>query len=205
MVRPIARFISKKVKNGRFKGAVHAAPARHLAFIGQLSHFYTYLSHRLLPTDPEDALMQQILIILQNLLEHESEILIDDYVKKRGSTKERAFQKQIETGYVTFKTKMDWLLARKLIKQAEWDIMEEVRRLRNEYAHSRPSQRRQRYYYRGFQLLTNRSIRRLFVDTELVLRSVRSKTGQQSRWMTIPPGYASDMHWPAKDIKALEG
>jgi hypothetical protein len=33
--------------------------------------------------------------------------------------------------------------ARGLIKQAEWDIMEEIRRLRNEYA--RPSQKRRPY------------------------------------------------------------
>jgi hypothetical protein len=205
MARPTRRLSSKEVKSGPFEGGIHVAPARHVTFIGQLSLLHSYLSHRLLPTDPEDVMMQGILIILQNLLEHESEILIHDYVKKRGTPKEQAFQQQIDTGYVSFKSKMDWLLTRKLIKQSEWEVMEEIRRLRNAYAHSRPTEKRKRYRYRGFQLLTNRSIRRLFVDTELVLRTIRSQSGQQTRWMTVPPSYASEMGWPPADIKALEG
>ena len=204
MARPSARFTTKEVKSGPFKGAIHVAPARAIAFIGQLGFLHTHLSHRLLPTDPEDREMQGILVIVQNLLEHESEILIGDYVKKRGTIKERAFQRTIETGYVSFKAKMDWILARKLIGQPEWDVMEEVRRLRNAYAHSRPTERRRHYYYRGFQLLTLRGLQRLFVDTELALRVIRSRTGRKSRWMTVPIGYASEMHWPPADIKALK-
>jgi hypothetical protein len=203
MVRPAKRFISKQVKSGPFKGSIHVAPARHLKFIGQLDYLQTYLSHRLLPTDPEDEKMQGIVILLQNLLEHEAELLIKYYVTRGGRRKEMAFQKEIENGYVAFKTKMDWLLKRKLIQQTEWDVMEEVRCLRNAYAHSRPTERRKRYHYRGFQLLTNRSIRRLFIDTELVLRVIRSQSGRQSDWMTIPPGYASEMGWPTADVNAL--
>jgi len=185
------RFGAHDVANGPFKDAVHVGTKRYQIFSGQLNYLHNYLSQRLLPTEPEDVTMQGILIILQNLLEHECEVLIRHYVTKAGTIKDHDFQQRIENGYVSFKSKCDWLLARKLIKQADWDIMDEVRRLRNEYAHSRPSERRQRFRYKGFQLLTQRGIQRLFVDIELTLRQIRSQAGQRSRWMTVPPGYAS--------------
>jgi hypothetical protein len=205
MSRGARRFHPKKVITGPFKGGFHVSSARHLKFIGQLSYLHTYLTNRLLPTDPEDVTMQGILIILQNLLEHESEILIGQFAKKNGSTKELAFHQRIEAGYVSFKTKMDWLLARKLIEHPDWDIMEEIRRLRNEYAHSRPSSHRLRFRYCGYPLLTNQSLRKLFTDVELTLRTLRSKSGNKSRWMIIPPRYASETGWTKDQIQALEG
>ena len=204
MARPHRRFTGREVKSGPFKGSIHIASTRHLTFIGQLELLRSHLSHTLLPTDPEDLAIQGILVLLQNLLEYESEILIALYTQK-ATSKERKFQQQIDRGYVSFKAKMDWLLARRLIGKSEWKVMEEVRRLRNAYAHSRPTERRTRYRYRGFPLLTNRSIKRLFVDTELVLRVIRSGAGRQSQWMIVPPAYASEMGWSAADIKALEG
>jgi hypothetical protein len=162
------------------------------------------LNRRLLPTEPEDVQMFGVLTNLQNLLEHESEVLIHHYATNRGDTRERQFEARIASGYVSFKSKCDWLLARSLIIQAQWDAMDEVRRLRNEYVHARPTKARRRCRYRGFPLLTKRSIRRMFVEVELALRAMRSKSGRESRWATVPPGYASELGWPADLVQALE-
>jgi len=205
MKRLTRRFRSKEVTSGSFKGRLHVAPKRHVTFMGQLSYLHMYLTNRLLPTDPEDVTMQGILIVLQNLLEHESEILISHFVKTKGRARELAFQQRIEAGYVSFKSKMDWLLARTLIKRSDWDTMEEIRSLRNAYAHARPSSRRPHFWYRGYPLLTNQSIRRLFTDVELTLRALRAQTGQKSRWMIVPPGYASESGWTKEQIVALDG
>ncbi len=199
------RFGFHEVKKGAFEGSLHFSKARYTLFLGQLSYLHTYLTRRLLPAEPEDVTMQGILIILQNLLEHEAEEAIRQYSTAKGTTKEQEFYQKIENGYVSFKGKCDWLLARDLITQADWEIMDEVRRLRNQYAHSRPRTTRQRYHYRKFQLLTNRSVRQLFVDVELILRKLRMQSNRSSDWMTIPPGYPAEMGWPIEQIEALTG
>jgi hypothetical protein len=82
------RFGAHDVANGPFKDAVHVGTKRYQIFSGQLNYLHNYLSQRLLPTEPEDVTMQGILIILQNLLEHECEVLIRHYVTKAGTIKE---------------------------------------------------------------------------------------------------------------------
>jgi hypothetical protein len=84
-------------------------------------------------------------------------------------------------------------------------VFEEVRRLRNDYVHRRPATKRHRFRYRGHPLLTKDSVRRLFVDVELILRTLRTQSGRYCDWATIPQGYASEMNWPAKYVEAIEG
>ena len=89
--------------------------------------------------------MAGILTNLQNLLEYECERLIEHYVTHDGTARDRRFQSTIANGYVSFKNKYDWMLARSLITRNEWDVMEEVRRLRNDFVHSRPVEARRRF------------------------------------------------------------
>lgn len=197
------RFGSFRVRSGPFSGSLHVSSKVYQEFFGELLHLHTYLNHRLLPTEPEEVEMQGILTQLQNLLEHESEELIRHYTRNGGAPAEGQFCKRIDEGYVSFKAKCDWLVAQSLITQSDWEVMDEVRRLRNDYVHTRPSAQRRRFSYRGFPLLTRRSIRQLFVDVELILRKLRSSTGRASKWMTIPPAYASELGWPKELIEAL--
>ena len=199
------RFGVHEIKKGRFAGFLQTSTRQYQRFRSELNYFHNYLNRRLLPTEPEEVAMLGILTNLQNLLEHESEELIKHYVTTQGTNKEQQFQARIENGYVTFKTKCDWLLSRSQITQNHWDVMDEVRDLRNSFVHSRPSSARKRFNYRGFPLLTLHSLRRMFVEVELVLRAIRAKSGRQSKWTTVPPGYAFELNWPDDCIKALEG
>lgn len=174
--------------------------ALNLAFITLLITFWVFRR----PAEPEEVAMFIILANLQNLLEHESETLIEHYATLHGNAKEQQFAASFSEGFVSFRCKFDWLLARALITQDQWDTMEEIRRLRNDHIHARPSSVRCRHTYRGFPLLTQRSVRRMFVEVELVLRTLREKSGQQVKWPTVPPGFASELHWPTEYVQALE-
>ena len=198
------RFGAREVGNGPFAGGLHVPTQQYQRFSQELNYFCAYLNHRLLPSEPEEVQMQGILINLQNLLEHECEALINHYVAEKGTQREQEFRMRIADGYVTFKSKCDWLLARSLITQEDRDVMDEVRRLRNALAHSRPTKARRRFKYRGFPLLAQRSVRRIFVEVELTLRALRAKSGGQCDWTTVPPGYASEMRWPERYVRALE-
>ena len=89
--------------------------------------------------------MSGVLASLQNLLEHECETLIQYYATQHANLGEQQFATQVANGYVSFKSKCDWLRARALITQDQWDTMDEVRRLRNDYVHARPRASRRRY------------------------------------------------------------
>jgi hypothetical protein len=199
------RFGAHHVEAGPFKGGLHIATKLYMNFRGELEYLNSYLNNRLLPTEPEEVAMRGILINLQNLLEHESEEAIRRYVKLQGTNKDKHFQQRMDNGYVSCKGKYDWLRARAVINQDDWSIMDQVRQLRNDYVHTRPTESRRRFKYRGFQLLSQRSIRRLFVDVELILRKTRARIGRSSRWMTVPPEYASELKWPEEYTEALEG
>jgi len=199
------RFGAHPVKSGQFKGSLQVASTSYTKFFSELQYLNDYLNRRLLPKEPEDVNMQGIITNLQNLLEHASEELIRHYVWKQGTRREQRFLHQIDDGYVTFKSKYDWLLARNLIDQGCWYVMDEIRCLKNDYVHARPNSARTRSQYQGFPLLTKRSVRKLFVDVELTLRKVRQASSRSSKWQTVPPGFASEMGWPAEHIEALEG
>lgn len=203
-MRRALRFGAHEVQKGPLAGGLHVATRQYQRFFGELTHLHLYLNSRLMPTEPEEVAMFGVLTNLQNLLEHECETLIQHYVTHQGNRNDQEFAARITNGYVSFKTKCDWLLARTLITQDQWDSMDEIRRLRNNYVHARPRAGRRRHEYRGFPLLSQRSIQRMFVEVELALRAMRAKTGRQWKWATVPPGYASELRWPAEYVQALE-
>lgn len=203
-MRESLRFGTNEVEKGSLAGRVHVVTRQYQRFSEELTYFHTYLNSRLMPTEPEDVAMFGVLANLQNLLEHECETLIEHYATHQGNAKEQRFAASFANGFVSFKSKFDWLLARALVTQEQWDTMEEIRRLRNDYMHTRPRAGRHHHNYRGFPLLTQRSIRRMFVEVELVLRALRAKSGQQIQWAVVPPGYASELSWSTEYVQALE-
>lgn len=204
MAKKTRRFGTHEVTSGQFKGGLHVATPAYQKFSAELHYLHDYLNRRLLLIEPEETAMQGILMNLHNLLEHESEGAIRRYVESHGTKKEAQFQQKIQQGYVSFKSKCDWLRTRSIISEGDYSVMEEVRGLRNDYAHSRPRSKRRKLCYRGYPLLTKKSIRRMFVEVELVLRVIRRQSRRRSVWATVPPGYASEMNWPDDYVKALD-
>lgn len=199
------RFGVHEVQRGPRKGSLHYAGDRYVRFLGELAFIVQYLEHRLVPTEPEEAHMRSILLDAQNILEYESEELIRHYVKSHSSERYKRFVKAIDEGFVSFRSKYDWLRAKRLIGDEEWSVLDEIRVLRNSLAHARPAEHRVRYRYRGVALLTRTSIRNLLTDTECVLRKLRDRYGAASKWGMVPPGYASEMGWPKRAIEVFDG
>lgn len=199
------RFGAHEVKKGQFKGGLHVATTSYHDFRGELGYLHMYLQSRLLPAEPEEVLIRGILLDLQNVLEHESEQLIEYHVKHNPTARNQKFGRQLADGHVSFKTKFEWLKARRLLGSEECDVMEEIRILRNAFIHARPEEERTRHTYFGSPLLSQNAVRRLFTDVEGVLQRLRSQSGTESKWRTVPPGYASEMQWPAEAVAVLDG
>jgi hypothetical protein len=153
----------------------------------------------LLPTEPEEVDIREILLSFQNILEYEADQLIQYYVRKNPSAKNTKFLKNIQQGYVSFKTKCEWLHKRRQITEDQTEVMEEIRRNRNEVAHSKPKSKRVRLEYFRKALLTKDSLRRMFLEVEDVLQALRRRVSRTCAWRTTPPGYTEEMKWPALD------
>jgi hypothetical protein len=189
------RFGAREVDKGKNKGSLHVAPPAYVAFVGEISYLEKYLNTRLMPQEPEDASMTRLLLALQNILEYEIELAIASFVKVNPAKKNRSFLAEIQTGFVSFKSKFTWARARKLITDDEHDIMEEVRLIRNAQTHARPSSRRPKYKYFGKSLLLRRSLIALFTDVNGIVLGLRKLSGNKERWEVIPPGLADEMGW----------
>src|SRR5258706_10741025 len=109
------RFGAHPTRDGR----IHVATQAYQKFAGELYYLHSYLNSRLLPTEPEDVMIERILTNFQNLLEHEAEQLIWHYSREHGTQKDRKFSETIKGGFVAFRTKCDWLRARLLVDPHE--------------------------------------------------------------------------------------
>jgi hypothetical protein len=183
------------VTEGKWKGGLHVAPSAYTAFMGQLWYLEMYLTSRLLPQDPEEIFVATIILNLQNVVEYELELVIADYVRTNKSEKTKSFLKQIQSGFVSFKTKFEWALTKQLITSSEWDVMEQIRTIRNDQIHARPTTKRVKYKYFEKQLLTRAGIAHLFTDVNNLVVRLRSISGNKEKWPVIPPGYAEEMGW----------
>lgn len=189
------RFGAHEVTKGKRKGSLHVAPNSYTAFLGQLSLLENYLNSRLLPQDPEEVHITTIILNLQNVLEYELELVMASFVTTNNSKKNQSFLKKIQSGFVSFKLKFEWAYSKKLVSKSEYDVMEQIRLIRNEQIHARPTTRRVRYKYFDKQLMTRAAIARLFTDVDNIVLRLRSISGNAERWPVIPPGYAEEMGW----------
>jgi hypothetical protein len=194
------RFGAHVVKKGKFKGCLHVAAESFPKFHGELVYLCDYLNRRVLPKEPEEQEMSQILLALQNVLEYESEKLIRHYVENHQTRCNLEFVEKMEDGFVSFKSKFDWLRRKSLITYGQVNIMEQIRLLRNAHIHVRPISTRQRYKYFNKTLLTTTSLRRMFLDVEKVLQKLRNQSGNQPEWGILPPRYASEMKWSKEAV-----
>jgi len=202
--KDIKRFGFHEVTAGKHKGSLHYAGERYIKFLGELGLLSSYLERRIVPAEPEEVYMRSIILNLQNVLEQESEELIRFFVRGHGSNRMKKIVRAIDEGFVSFGSKSKWLKDNGLIDAGDLNILEEIRILRNNLVHSRPRESRVRYKYGGVALLTSTSIRNIFTDTECVLQKLRSRYGADSKWGTIPPGYASEMGWPKKAVELFD-
>jgi len=198
------RFSKQEVTKGKHKGSLHVSTESYQQYFSELVYLGNYLDRRLLPTDPEEVCMRGIILNFQNILEHESEELVNHYVHLHPSISNQKFKGKIDNGFMSFKCKFEWLYKKSLISDVERDIMEELRLLRNANIHVRPSERRRRFKYFKKPLLTKASLRKMFVDVEKVLQKLRIQSGRKVDWGILPPGYALDMNWPKSAIAVFE-
>lgn len=129
------RFGVRDVRKGNMKGRQHIATARYKALLGEIIYLEDYLNRRLLPQEPEDRCLANILLALQNTIEREIELVIAHLVSRNATESNLRFLRDIETGFVSFKTKFTWAHARGLILVGERDIMEQIRLIRNAQTH----------------------------------------------------------------------
>jgi hypothetical protein len=177
------------------KGSIHVATKSYVRYAGEISYLASYLTSRVMPQDPEETQIAQIVLQLQNILEHELELVLARFVEINSSAENQDFLTRVKGDFVSFKTKVEWLFARNVVAVAERDIMEEVRRLRNEVIHSRPTAQRRKYKYFDSPLMTRVATKRLFTDVNNTIRTLRSISGNPEKWNVIPPGYAQEMGW----------
>jgi len=192
---PARRFVPREVDKGKNRGSIHVASTAYVALMGEMNYLESYLNRRLMPQEPEDACMARLLLALQNILENEVELAIASFVKKNPTKKNLSFASEIQTGFVSFKTKFTWAHSRKIVTDEQRDIMEEVRLIRNAQTHARPSNRRRKYKYFGKPLFTRRSLIALFTNVNGIVLHLRTVSGNKERWEVIPPGYAEEMGW----------
>ena len=193
--RTYKRFGAHEVTKGKWKGGLHVATDAYTAFLGQLLYLESYLNSRLLPQDPEEIHVTSIMLNLQNVLEYELELVIANYVATNNSKTNKSFLENIQSGFVSFKTKVEWARARKLIAKTDSHVMEQIRQIRNEQVHARPTTKRVKHKYFDKQLMTRAAIVQLFTDVNALVLSLRLKSGNKEKWPVIPPGYAEEMGW----------
>jgi len=154
-----------------------------------------YLNTRLLPQEPEEVSIARILLSLQNILELELEKAIRQFTKRNASDQNNAFLKKMENGFVSFKTKFEWAHSKRLLTKREYDVMEEIRKIRNKQTHFRPTNRRVKYKYFKHPLITRQALIALFTDVNDAVLKLSKISGSREKWQVIPPGYAEEMGW----------
>jgi hypothetical protein len=204
MVRKTRRFGARIVEKGKYKGCLHVSTETARKFRSELWFLCEYLNDKILPREPEELSMSQIILAMQNILEYEMEMLIKNYVSKNPSKKDVNFTNKVSEGYISFKAKFEWLKEKKLISGEQRNVMEEIRLLRNANVHMRPTNKRLRYKYSTKPLLTKESLRKIFLDVEKVLQKLRVQSGSKPKWDILPPGYATEMKWPEEAIALFD-
>lgn len=189
------RFCSHGVKKGKFKGSLHISTESYQKYIGEICYLTYYLDRRMLPADPEEVSMTRILINLTNIFDNEMELIIKKYYKKNPSKKGDKLVKKIKEGFVSFKEKFTWLSSHKLIDNVQYDIMEDLRVLRNKHTHYRFSSKRPKFKYLNYPLMTKKSLRNIFIDCNFLLKHLEKISGKRAEWQIIPPGYAEELNW----------
>ena len=189
------RFGARPVERGKWAGALHVATRGWQRFRGELLVLDDYLDTWVLPQESEETRMARIILNLQNILEHESELAVSSLAKRSGSAKDQQFAAKVEQGYVSFKSKFEWLFGKAVITESDTRVMDEIRRVRNEQVHSRPTGRRPKYKYFGTPLMTRKALRQLLIDVQPLVEKLRSASGNKESRGIIPPRFFDEKEW----------
>src|SRR5947207_2218602 len=90
------RFGAHPVERGPHKGALHVSTKRFQRFRGELLVLENYFDSWLLPQDPEEARMANIILLLQNVLEHVCEFAIAVVASRSSNPYDGRFQKKLD-------------------------------------------------------------------------------------------------------------
>jgi hypothetical protein len=192
------RYGAHVVERGKYKGALHAATRASQRFRGELLVVDNYLDTWVLPQEPEEATMMRIILNLQNIMEHEIELAIASTAERSEKEKDKRFQERIEQGFVSFKSKFQGLSKRRLITETEADVMEEIRRVRNEQIHSRPTEKRRKLKYFDSPLLTRKALERILLDVQPLVGKLCRISGTAKQRAIIPPHFFDEDQWNPK-------
>jgi len=161
-----------------------------------LGYLDIYFDNRLLPREPEEAAMMRIILSVQNILEYESELAIAVVTSQSSNPRDHHFQSRIKGGYVTFKSKYEWLLKKNLILKPDYDVMDVIREIRNEHVHWRPSVTRRKLKYFETPLLTRRAVKQMLLDAQPIVVKLRVISGSREVFGLYPPGYWDEVPVP---------
>jgi hypothetical protein len=163
---------------------------RYLQFYGALEMLNHHFDNWLLPREPEETAMTRVILALQDILEYEAELVIAVFASRSSSPRDRKLQSKIEEGYASFKEKFTWLRDSGVISEADENVMEEIRKIRNKHAHWRPSATRRKVKYFDTALLTRKALRQIFMDVQPIVEKLRGISGSTETLAVIPwPGF----------------
>jgi Domain of unknown function (DUF4145) len=194
MNRRPKRFGAHPVESGPFEGALHVSTRRFRRFRGELLVLENHLDSWLLPQDPEEVRMTRIILMLQNVLEHMTEFAIYAVASRSSNPEDRQFHNSIIEGYRSFKSKFEWLFNKGLITETHKNVMDEIRKIRNEQVHSRPSSKRQKLTYFDTALLTRKAIEQMLLDVQPLVEKLGRISGVTAP-SVIPPRFFDEDEW----------
>lgn len=192
------RFGARVVERGKYEGALHVSTRAWRRFRGELLVLDDYLDTWVIPQETEETRIARITLNLQNLLEHESELAIASIARRSGRSEDSDFENAIEQGYVSFKSKFEWLFKKGVITESDRKVMDEIRRLRNDQVHSRPTKTRPKFRYFDIPLMTRKALRQVLVDVQPVVEKLRTISGNQDKRGVIPPRFFDEDQWSEK-------
>lgn len=190
------RYGAHEVKEGPYKGAIHVATKRWYDFSGQLNYLTDYLTRRVIPLEVEESMIRNMLINIQNILEYNLEGAIEHYTNEHHILRNIAFVLEMRNDFVSFTRKIEWAKKKGLLSEEEKDLLEEIRDLRNEYAHLKPRESRKRHKFKGLGLLTSDGVKSLFLISERINDKLFALSHKKEKmWPLLPPGYAKELNW----------
>jgi hypothetical protein len=168
----------------------------YLKFFWALESLNYHFDNWLLPREREEVAMTRVILALQNILEYESELAIALIASRSSNPRDRHFQTRIEGGYVSFKSKFEWLLRKRLISKTDYDVMDEIRNIRNEHIHWRPSVTRRKLKYLDHgPLLTRKAVKQILLDVQPIVEKLRGISGSRETLSVIPwRGFFDEEH-----------
>jgi hypothetical protein len=181
--RPIEGFPNAKTFHIRFRKP-------YLQFWGALEMLNYHFDNWLLPREREEVAMTRVILALQNIIEYEIELVIAVVASRSSNPRNRKLQSKIEEDYASFKEKFKWLRDEDLISKTDYDVMDEIRKIRNKHAHWRPSATRRKLKYFDTALLTRKAVRQILMDVQPIVEKLRGISGSSETLAVIPwPGF----------------